>query len=641
MQSQRIASAYLEIGVNENALKQGLARSKQTATSGMADIAKGLSAAFAGFGIQSFINWGVDEAASVESALVAFEVMTKSATRAKELFEELRGMRDVVPIGFSDMANIAKRLLSFGVDVDKVSTIIKQMGDITGGNVEKMQMMALAFGQATGKTRLMGQETLQMVEQGFNPLVEMARTSGKTVQQLTKDMENGAISIDMVEAAFKSATSEGGLFFGSLEKQSATYNGRLAIMKSRWTDVARTIGEVVKPAKQALINTMIVLMDAFLGLNPMLQTTLSTMVALTPAILAVVAALKLLRAAGISAAVAMRTLLISTGVGILVALLGFVIAKFMDLFDAIQHAEGGTNKFSKGLEKLAYAWEVFADAMKLVFDSLGPLGEQFGAIMGTLKGSFEFFKNGFIDGLAAMFDAMAEFVLDSAEWFSVFVNGFGHVTNALLAAWDYTWSFMGDIVKNFLSGVMSSFAAFALFVGDVFSKIPEAIAAIFSGDGFGFESVMGAAIDEAVAKFAARQAAAFAKLATPSAETTEASIRLQREIAALNNAKKALEDKRKEREKEKEKEKQKEKESDKPKPTKPAAAKDSIKFGFIGLEEFNREIQDMFLKEGEKSKDDKLIDLGQLQADIQEKQLKAEEQQLAALQNAQVIKVAK
>ena len=99
---------------------------------------------------------------------------------------------------------------------------LKMLGDIAGADQNKLNGLALVFGQIQSTGRLMGQDLLQLINQGFNPLTEISKQTGMSVADLKKAMEKGAISADMVTLAFKSATSAGGLFYGNLEAQSQT-----------------------------------------------------------------------------------------------------------------------------------------------------------------------------------------------------------------------------------------------------------------------------------------------------------------------------------------------------------------------------------------------------------------------------------
>lgn len=92
------------------------------------------------------------------------------------------------------------------------------------GNADRFQHLALAFAQVSAAGKLTGQDLLQMVNAGFNPLQEISKKTGKSISELKDDMADGAISVKMVEDAMKGATSEGGRFFGGMEKASKTFS---------------------------------------------------------------------------------------------------------------------------------------------------------------------------------------------------------------------------------------------------------------------------------------------------------------------------------------------------------------------------------------------------------------------------------
>lgn len=70
-----------------------------------------------------------------------------------------------------------------------------------------------------------------MINAGFNPLQEIARKTGKSISELKEEMSKGAISAQMVQEAFISATSAGGKFFGMSEAASKTINGQISMME--------------------------------------------------------------------------------------------------------------------------------------------------------------------------------------------------------------------------------------------------------------------------------------------------------------------------------------------------------------------------------------------------------------------------
>ena len=103
----------------------------------------------------------------------------------------------------------------------------------------------------------MGQDLLQLINQGFNPLTEISKQTGLSVAELKKAMENGAISADMVTLAFKSATSAGGLFYGNLEAQSQTLQGRISTLKDNFVTALQNMAEAFLPLLKAGVDVLV------------------------------------------------------------------------------------------------------------------------------------------------------------------------------------------------------------------------------------------------------------------------------------------------------------------------------------------------------------------------------------------------
>lgn len=197
-----------------------------------------------GFSLTSAFK-GVELAASAEKMEVEFGVLLKSAEKGKELVKALQEFAAETPLNLGDIQKASKTLLQFGVTGNNLIPMMRKIGDVALGDPEKLQRIALAYGQAKGKGRLQGEEKNQMIEAGFNPLMEMERTTGKSMTQLDKMMEAGQISVKMLEDAFTSATSKGGNWFQGMEKQSQTLFGLFSTMKDDIDAVLRGIGKSV------------------------------------------------------------------------------------------------------------------------------------------------------------------------------------------------------------------------------------------------------------------------------------------------------------------------------------------------------------------------------------------------------------
>lgn len=191
-----------------------------------------------------------------EQAQVSFGVMLNSAEKANKLVNQLQDMANITPFETQDLLDASKVLLNFGIELEDVLPDLQMLGDISGGNKEKMRSMTLAFAQMSSAGRLMGQDLLQMVNAGFNPLQQISEKTGKSMAVLKDEMSEGKISVEMVQQAFKDATSEGGRFYGMMEKQSQTLEGVTSTMSDAYTLMTRAISDMALPAiKEQVIET--------------------------------------------------------------------------------------------------------------------------------------------------------------------------------------------------------------------------------------------------------------------------------------------------------------------------------------------------------------------------------------------------
>jgi len=216
---------------------------------------KNLAMGYAGLGVaMSGIKSAIKMSADMEQTKVSFEVMTGSAKTASNIMADFKKLDVESPINFADFARAGKTLLQFGVTAENIKPTLQRLSAISLGNPEQFQSLALAFGQVQANGKLMGQEVLQMVNAGFNPLQEISRTTGMSMEELRKKMEQGSVSAQMVADAFKSATEEGGRFAGMNEKLAATLSGQFAKAGGDVKALAIDIGNQLTPAVTALLD---------------------------------------------------------------------------------------------------------------------------------------------------------------------------------------------------------------------------------------------------------------------------------------------------------------------------------------------------------------------------------------------------
>lgn len=205
-------------------------------------IAAGVTAYFSIQKLAEFESKVISIRSEMESLHVSFKNLA-GEQMGNELFEQLKEYELRTPMIMNDLAQGAQTMLAFNIPVQEVMEHLKAIGDISMGDSEKFKSLTLAFSQMSATGKLMGQDLLQMINAGFNPLQVISEKTGKSIGELKDEMSKGAISTKMVQDAFHAAASEGGQFNGMLEQQSKTMKGALSNLEGAWQYMLNDIGE--------------------------------------------------------------------------------------------------------------------------------------------------------------------------------------------------------------------------------------------------------------------------------------------------------------------------------------------------------------------------------------------------------------
>ncbi len=205
-------------------------------------IAAGIGAYFSIQQLTQFESKVISIRSEMESLQTSFKTLAGEQIGG-ELFEQIKEYELRTPMIMQDLASGAQTMLAFNIPAQDVMEHLKAIGDISMGDSEKFKSLTLAFSQMSATGKLMGQDLLQMINAGFNPLQVISEQTGKSIGQLKEEMEKGAISTKMVQDAFHAAASEGGQFNGMLEAQSKTLKGAISNLEGAWQYMLNDIGE--------------------------------------------------------------------------------------------------------------------------------------------------------------------------------------------------------------------------------------------------------------------------------------------------------------------------------------------------------------------------------------------------------------
>ncbi len=209
----------------------------------LSKIGKYVAGYFALGTIKGFAQQIFSVRAEMQGLETSFQVLLGDKEAATQLFSEIKDFAVNTPMELPTLSKGAQTLLSFGIANEKVMPVLKQIGDLSMGNADKFNSLILAYSQMTSTGKLMGQDLMQMINAGFNPLNEIAKNTGKSIGELKEEMSKGKLTLEEVQKAFETATSAGGQFDGMVEKQSKTLGGALSNYNGAIQDMQNELGE--------------------------------------------------------------------------------------------------------------------------------------------------------------------------------------------------------------------------------------------------------------------------------------------------------------------------------------------------------------------------------------------------------------
>lgn len=189
----------------------------------------------------------VQLAADYQQASVAFEVMTGSATRGQKLLGDVVQMALETPFRSDSLIKSAQQLKAYGVATDQIVPTLQALGDVaaggSGGSIdERLGRIAYAFGQVRSAGRLFGTELRQFTEAGVPIIESLAVVMKKPETSIKQLVETGQVGFREVVMAFNQMTGAGGQFYGMMEKQSQTVQGRWNAFRENIQIGLRNIG---------------------------------------------------------------------------------------------------------------------------------------------------------------------------------------------------------------------------------------------------------------------------------------------------------------------------------------------------------------------------------------------------------------
>lgn len=362
----------------------------------------GLSKKFMSFGkkmtigvtapLTALATAGVKYNATMESYLANLTTLLGgNQQEAQKLLDTLKEMANTTPYEATDLVKATQKMMAFGISADDSLKYLQMLGDIAMGDANKMDSLTLAFSQISASGRASMEDINQMIDQGFNPLTVIAEKTGESMADLRDRVSAGQVSFEEIAGAMKTATSEGGIYFGSMDKASQTTAGKISTLKDDFNSALGSMTEVLLPFVTNIVTKLSQIFQWINSLDQsqknMILTVLGVVAAIGPLLMILGQIMPLLSA--LPAVIAFIT-----------SPIGLVVAAVVALIGVFAYLMATSEEFRSAMQIIfSYVWSIVQPVIQNIINLFNGLVQIIkGCVLvigGILNGDFEMIAKGF------------------------------------------------------------------------------------------------------------------------------------------------------------------------------------------------------------------------------------------------------
>lgn len=186
---------------------------------------------------EGFISSGIEYNAQIEKYTTGLTNMLGSAEAAQQAMENIQEDAAKTPFNVDSLVSANQYLISAGENAGYARKTIMALGDAvaaTGGGSDELNRMAQNLQQIANTGKATAVDIKQFAYAGINVYGILADYTGKS----TEEVQKMTISYDLLSQALIAASEEGGRYYGAMETQSQTMNGRMSTLQDNVKQLA-------------------------------------------------------------------------------------------------------------------------------------------------------------------------------------------------------------------------------------------------------------------------------------------------------------------------------------------------------------------------------------------------------------------
>jgi tape measure domain-containing protein len=186
---------------------------------------------------EGFISSGIEYNAQIESYTVGLTNMLGSAEAAQQAIDQIQQDAARTPFSVEALTQANQLLIGAGENATYAEKTIMALGNAvsaTGGSNAELSRMAANLQQIANVGKASAIDIKQFAYAGINIYGLLADYTGKS----TAEVQKMTISYDLLTQALQAASEEGGRYYGSMDTQSQTMNGRVSTLQDNVKQLA-------------------------------------------------------------------------------------------------------------------------------------------------------------------------------------------------------------------------------------------------------------------------------------------------------------------------------------------------------------------------------------------------------------------
>lgn len=186
---------------------------------------------------EGFISSGIEYNAQIEKYTTGFTNMLGSAEAAQQVMSQIQEDAAKTPFDVESLTKANQYLISAGENAGYARDTVMALGDAvsaTGGGNDELNRMSQNLQQIANTGKATTADIKQFAYAGIDVYGILADYTGKS----TAEVQKMTISYDLLTQALQAASEEGGRYYGSMDTQSQTMNGRASTLKDNVKQLA-------------------------------------------------------------------------------------------------------------------------------------------------------------------------------------------------------------------------------------------------------------------------------------------------------------------------------------------------------------------------------------------------------------------